>query len=224
MGSGDGWFGASAIIYLVFVRECLMAAYDFIILECTAHFDTRGLEPFEHLYHIVVLTFSPTLLGFPASRVRKYMMLLNKKRWRFMLQAEEFGHMKLFEALFGRRVVLNGWQMCRAPTEKVENYLALMAERRGMPPRRASGRPWSSYQVMSGSLRRMVYAQEQEAASRGFTSLMCNVHQRPSYMSGTVNVPALLRNSLIFNCRLRRLMLPSEHMGDGHADARRGRR
>ena len=211
MGTGDGWFGQSAIIYLGFVRECLIANYDFIILECTSHFDTRGLSPFEHLYDILVFKFSPTLLGFAASRVRKYMMLIHKQRFRFLQQAADFGHFELFESLFGRIVKLKGIDLCRAPAEDIDDYKKMLARRRGMPECRNSGRMWSSYQVLSGSLRRMVYAHEAANSGRG-NGVLCNARQHATYMSGTVHVPALLRNSLLWNVKLRRILLPTEHM------------
>ena len=211
MGSGDGWFGKSAIIYLIFIRECLIAKFDFIILECTANFDVRGLSPFQHLYEIVVLTFSPTLLGFPATRLRKYMMLIRRSHFRFLPEAAEYGHYELFEKLFGRTVELKGVDMSRAPDHDVDVYKRAMALQRGMPLVRNSGRAWSSYHVMTASVRRMVRAHEQCVAGRG-RDFVCNARQHATCMSATERVPALLRNSLLWNLKLKRFLLPAEHM------------
>ena len=80
-----------------------------------------------------------------------------------------------------------------------------------MPLSRNSGRDWSSYHVMSGSLRRMVRAHEHQNSGRR-DGVLCNARQHAKYMSGTENAPALLRNSLLWNLKLKRMLLPAEHM------------
>ena len=209
MGSGDGWFGQSALIYFCFMREIAIAQWDFIILECTQHFDIRGLEPLAVWYTYADFCFSPTLLGFPCSRVRKYMMLIHKARYKFIQQATDFGHYKLFEMVFGRSVVMKGIDLCRAPAEDLQKRKDELATERRMPLVRASGLPWSWYQVLSASTRRMIRAHEKTVGYKG-RAFLCDTRQHAEYIGPTVHVPALLRNSLLWNMKDRRVILPLE--------------
>ena len=127
MGSEDGWFGKSALIYFCVLRECVIAQWDFMIFECTQHLDHRGLEPLLTWYTSVAFCFSPTLLGFPCTRVRKYMLLIRSTRYKFIDEATEFGHYELFEVIFGRRVVMKGVDLCRATPEDLQNHKNVLA-------------------------------------------------------------------------------------------------
>ena len=58
MGGADGWMGRSAVIFLCFLLEVLLYAYDWLILECTGLFDESGLVPLHPWYKVVTLKFS----------------------------------------------------------------------------------------------------------------------------------------------------------------------
>ena len=214
MGGADGWMGRSAVIFLCFLREVLLYAYDWLILECTGLFDESGLVPLHPWYKVVTLKFSPTLLGFPCSRIRKYMLLTRHGVLKWRRQILDVGHMQAFKMIFSRRVQLGGVDMARAPAHMVENYKMQLCEARGLPPLRSSGRPWSFFQLMPKSIRVAIEQYEQMASLRHGVRprLVCNVRQRPSYMDPTDMVPALLRRSLLWSLSARRPLLSEEHV------------
>lgn len=143
MGICKGWLGKSAIIYLACVREAILFKYSFVLFECTQTFDdVEGLSPFLDHYEAVTLKFSPTMLGLPISRVRKYMVLIRKDTLKWRAGIAEAGHLTMFKKIFGRSIKLHGVDLLRAPTTSINLARDALAVKRAMPPRR-SGKPWS---------------------------------------------------------------------------------
>ena len=144
-GSQDGWLGQSCLSYFEIMREVLTCQYDLVIFECVREFDESGLEPFAEHYAIQSLTFSPTPLGLPCSRMRKYMMMALKASFEWIPEVGSFGARAMFEALFARSLQLYGHQLFAAPQAKIEEMRAQMVEARGMPAKRRSGNVGRSF-------------------------------------------------------------------------------
>ena len=81
--SSSGWLGPSGAAFVEWLHSrCLGArsgTEDWIIVECVRGFDHTLLEDcLKQWYDMCVLLFSPTLLGVPAMRWRKYMLLTQR--------------------------------------------------------------------------------------------------------------------------------------------------
>ena len=163
MGGTQGWLGESTIVFLQFVRECLEADYDWIILECTQGFDLQGLRCLEAKYMCVCLHITPQQLGFPANRLRKYMLLTHQARLAWLPCIEEIGNEAAFLKLFHRRVMLYGDELLRAPLVAQNIFAEQMIQQRGLPAKRRSGRPWRAYQLLGPAMRVSVVKHEPRA-------------------------------------------------------------
>ena len=214
MGGAGGWCGPSAIIFLCFLREVVLNAYDWLILECTALFDEDGLAPLRPWYRVVTLKFSPVLLGFPVSRMRKYMLLTRHGVLKWRCEIESAGHMNAFKAIFAQTVCLEGVDLARAPQEKLEEMRQHMIKKRSLPATRSSGKPWGFYHLLSGSLRASVLQHEKTASAvpGSRPRMVCNPGQRSSFLRCTSMVPALLRRSLLWSMLARRPFHSEEHL------------
>ena len=159
MGDLNGWLGASAIIFLQFLSEVLACVddIDFLLLECTIGFEEKvGLAPLFAFFELVVLRISPTHLGFPANRPRKYMLLTKRTKLRWRRGIVEVGHQVAFMTLFARDVVMRGEALARAPASYIACYIERLAEKRGFPKTRAHGRPWTCKRVLAPGVRHTV--------------------------------------------------------------------
>ena len=188
MGGIQGWLGESTMIFFQFVRECLEADYDWIILECTQRFDLQGLRCLEAKYMCVCLHISPQQLGFPANRPRKYMLLTHRARLAWLPCIEEIGHTAAFQKLFHRRVMLYGDELLRAPLVAQNIFAEQMIQQRGLPAQRGSGRPWRVYQLLGPAMRVSVVRHESRAKRlRGgeVVRKLGNLRQTPKFLPAT---------------------------------------
>ena len=79
MGARKGWLGDSALVFLSWARERVIARERFVIVECTRSFDDEGFAALvEFFYTLTPLAFGAEDLGIPCFRKRKYMILLRK--------------------------------------------------------------------------------------------------------------------------------------------------
>ena len=214
MGGEEGWGGDSALVFLCFLREMRYQNFDFIIIENTALFDESGLEPLLEYYDKVTLKFSPVLLGIPVQRVRKYMILTRRGVLQWRDEVTKLGHMQAFKLVFGRRVMMKGVDMARAPAEMLGAYKQEMCDRRGMTRTRPDNTEMSFFQCSSAAVRNQIIAHEDKVipAHGKYPPLVCNLRQKPEFVAATEMVPALLQRSLLWNLASRRPFLPSEHL------------
>ena len=104
MGKRLQWLGPGALVLLEWCREKLMSQDDFLIIECVSAFDHQGLA---HLlspaFTMAVLDFSPTLVGLPVERHRKYMLCISRRlRWNLPDGCQN--HQQFFTELFEKDV------------------------------------------------------------------------------------------------------------------------
>ena len=116
--------------------------YDFMILERTWGFDESiGLAPLEAAgFQVAVLKITPTLLGLPVNRKRKYMLLIKASVLQWAPEIRAQGRQESFEHLFQRDVVMRGDDLARASQQDIEDYRDEAVAARSLPATRRSGR------------------------------------------------------------------------------------
>jgi hypothetical protein len=141
MGKHMGWLGSGSLPSMQWVRERLMSDEDWVIVECVTSFDHSMLEKLlGDRFSLTVLNFSPTLLGIPVMRKRKYMILLKKGSLQWDSSIAGLGPQGAFELLVARKVTISGDCLCRAPCTEVSDSVATLVVKRGFPTKRRSGR------------------------------------------------------------------------------------
>eukprot|EP00969_Alexandrium_andersonii_P274883 12149436-Alexandrium_andersonii.AAC.1 len=81
MGKRKRWCAKSALAFLAWCFDTRSAQPDAIVHECTSDFDTHYLELlFIGMYILQTLVFTPVDVGYPASRPRRYTLLLHRRR------------------------------------------------------------------------------------------------------------------------------------------------
>ena len=110
---------------------------------------------------------------------------------------------------------MRGGDLLRAPEDKQKAYVAGLAAARGLPSERSSGDAWSCFLAMSKGNQDMVLKHEAALEAAGFSAragILTNISQKPDYMGPFVSgvVPVLLRKSLLWSFKLRRLVLATE--------------
>ena len=215
MGLQKKFLGDSGLVFVVWAWERLMSKEDFFIVECVTNFDDAFLSDLlRESYDLVCLKVCPTLLGLPVSRERKYMVCLGKTMcWDTEVLVQ--GHQTAFESFFARQIMIPGDDLLRASDDAVANFIRSLAAKRNLPSRRSSNSEWSCYLAMGKSLQTSVQEHEQSLTSQGYavqSAVLTNLSQRATYMGPVVSghVPALLRKSMLWSFRRRRLMLPDE--------------
>jgi hypothetical protein len=211
VGKGNGWLGDSALAFIVWAFALLAALPCIIIHECTPFFDVDILHRlFGNLYFISTFIFSPTLLGLPQTRKRRWtlLMLKTRRRLRIPFNVEGFG------SIFQRRVVSNGQLFFCAPKDVIQAYIRKLAGNRGLPLAMANGEPWPLVSVLPPSLRLMLYRYQQHARQAEHpTSSIFNLRQRPEYWAQMGSLmPTLLRHSTLWSGLQERVLIPMEHL------------
>ena len=158
----------------------------------------------------------PSLFGLPVTRDRKYMVFLSR-RLEWCDAVHTVGVQEAFRKLFARPVVMRGDELLRAPDAAVDDFVRSLAVARGLPPVGPGGVAWSCYLAMSSASKQSVRDHEESLAAAGFAqraAVLTNIAQRASHMGPVLSgfVPALLRSSLLWSFRKRRLVLPAEHL------------
>ena len=225
MGQGSQWLGESLLPFVQWCKERLVMQEDLILVECVLNFDDTMLaELFAEDYDLLTLRVSPTLLGEPVERGRKYMILLRKEKleWHPAIakaNAVERGSLRLesaFSRLFARTLRMSGDMKFRAPQDDIAARLQTLAAAKKLPRATRSGRGWSSFQLCSQAMRDSVNAHESWLRSHigaggSFDGWICNLAQRPAFMPPTQHVvPALLRKSQLWLMAKARRPLPME--------------
>ena len=210
-GSRMGFLGPSFLPWICWIREMLILLPVIIIAECTTLFDheTFAAAVACH-YTLVSLVFSPTDVGMPVERIRKYMVLRRTTVCKSLMDFTPEG----FGRVFFRQVKINGDVFYRAPAEMVEQLVAAMAKRMHLPA--MPGRPWQWLQVAAqGTKARLEKALEHiqvKSQGRQLEALHLDVAQNIKFTAPTPFIPALLPNSIIYSTQFKRVMLAYEHM------------
>ena len=161
MGYSEGWLGKTSLIFAQWLAEQMETPeQDFLVTECTNNFDAEHFACLvSDRYELTVIHVSPELLGEPTRRNRMYMILLDKSRrqWRLQASAQE-----VYEKTFRRRPCMNVLEKVRAPDSLVREFIDKMVAKRKMPPTSASGRKWGYVQACSASVRSSIQEHTQK--------------------------------------------------------------
>ncbi|CAE7778137.1 unnamed protein product [Symbiodinium sp. CCMP2592] len=218
MGAGKRFLGNSAIPFLIWARERLCSQEDFFVVECVTNFDDETLaELLADSYQMHTLRACPSLFGLPVTRDRKYMVFLARRSLVWCDAVNSVGPQEAFRKLFARPVVMRGDELLRAPDAAVHDFVSSLAVARGLPESGSGSVAWSCYLAMSPANRQSVRDHEQSLQAAGFAeqaAVLTNIAQRASHMGPVLSgfAPALLRSSLLWSFRLRRIVLPAEHL------------
>eukprot|EP00971_Amphidinium_carterae_P352820 6492741-Amphidinium_carterae.1 len=149
MGSQMRFVGESVEPFLAWIRERLCAARSspqkrekIVIVENVDAFDESALELFlGDYFHIASLQISPTRVGWPVERRRKYIVMLAKASLAWHPFVDAIGHQGAFDTLFGMSCPdgLQGCDLMRADAEEVARAIKHLAEQRNLPATRRSG-------------------------------------------------------------------------------------
>eukprot|EP00969_Alexandrium_andersonii_P161946 7158356-Alexandrium_andersonii.AAC.1 len=79
IGSQEGWAASAAVSFFVWAKQVLGLRPEFIVHECTPLFEWQILEEiFGHDYEVLSFCLCPRDLGIPASRKRRWTLLILK--------------------------------------------------------------------------------------------------------------------------------------------------
>ena len=198
MGDKLGWLGDSATVFLQFLKEVIVLGYSWAILECTSGFNHDVLHELLG-YRCITLEICPRSLGFPTTRIRKYMFLTENASLRWLPCVDEVGHAAVYKSIFHRRSSLYGDELLRAPESALMIHNRLLVQQRGLPATRRSGKAWRRYHLLTPAQRSMVQRHEARAKRRSGGAAVrkvCNLRQTPKFLPATKDTPALLRKTL----------------------------
>jgi hypothetical protein len=74
------WCASSVVPFMVWAFETAAWAPHIVIHECAPRFDVAVLQAIFIAYVVTTLVFSPTDLGYPASRPRRWTVLIHRSR------------------------------------------------------------------------------------------------------------------------------------------------
>lgn len=217
MGNALRWLGKSALPFLAWARERLLAGEHFVLVECVKGFDHETMEKlFDGIFKLTVIRVSPSLYGLPTERKRKYMVLLATDKLKWIAPIETQGPENVYHSIFGRKRNMTAEDHLRAPSSEIAASIAKQATDRGLPQQRRSGREWSAFQCLTPAMKKSVQAHEEYLTSKGINSdepVIVNLIQSPGYIQPVIGMfPALLKGSRLWSIQRRRLLLPMEHL------------
>lgn len=194
-GKRWAWLDDSAVPFLVWAWTLKSARPHIILHECVRGFDPAVLdlvlnfrEPLS-LYAIASVVFSPTDLGLPVSRARRYTLCM-------LMPSEllvEYTYTNLAAVAF-RALKLNGSVYFQASATELDEMNQTLAASCHLPLTNGGKRwPWSAL-LRTGEYRRL-----QEALQRKGTAVaFCSISQSPNFMTLGEVVPTLVTNSMIY--------------------------
>lgn len=213
MGACSRWMAQSALPFFVWAFETLAWGPDLIVHECTPRFDVATLELiFGMLYLIVSFVISPTSLGWPAMRPRRFTILVHRER---RVAPREMSA-AIFSSLFFRKCMLDGHVFWCASYTAVVKYLCEKAEALHLPhTQEGSGLLWPARTLLKQGFHQRLLGYEKMCLRMGRAKkFIVNLHQSPSFTkSVTKMMPTLMTNtSLMWSMVHERCLLPLEHL------------
>ena len=187
--------GPSMVCYMVWAFQMMADQPELIIIECVVLFALRSLNAFHQLYTVATLDFSPTDLGIPSRRPRKYMLLRHRSKTTDHEDLEVE-----FWRLFSRSLVCNADIYCVA--EQRESQRELQERAKGP----LSLTPvWED--VLTEGTRSRLREWLKVADAQGCTSGFVNISQNPAYLRSPIRTcaPTLLRGSLLWSLAHKRV-------------------
>ena len=196
---------------MVWAYETLAAMPEWIVHECTSDFDYEILQTiFGAVYMIMTFVFSPTDMGIPASRPRRYTIMVLKAMSKPLLSFDKQG----FGSIAFARCVLTGHVFFSAGVHIVGKYVEELAASLHFPARKPDGSVWSMREVLSAARRASARRFERYCEKRKLPKkYIVNLTQSLKRFSHTEIVPTLLcKTSLLWDMLLERLLVPLEYL------------
>lgn len=216
-GSRRKTIGTGALAWASFLRETWWSEPDMVLLECTRSYRHADLDAvMGSKYSLTFLVFSPTQVGVPSERYRKYMVMIKKDgrlRWHSGCELSESNFLKIF----GRSLSVNGHvYLLESPGDLVRAELARWSARRHLPEKDKDGLRFQFAELLTRKGRRRLQAWKDRLHARGHDDeqeqLFCDLAQSPDYGNLTTLVPALTRKNMPWSLFLNRPVLPSERL------------
>lgn len=203
-----------AVVWLFWV---LAKKPHIFIDECTPLFDGRLIsEVLGDHYDITSMVFSPTDMGIPTSRSRRYTYAVLKSMANGAFRVDE-GFLK---SVALRSCDLHGSIFFRAPLQMIHDNFDRLALVRGLPARASqNSRPYKFCVVVIPGSRTRSQSYIMKAMRAGLlkdiekNDIVVNIMQNSDfhpYLGHTI--PTLMRKSQLFSLAKRRGMLPLEQM------------
>ena len=153
--------------------------------------------------------FTPTDLGIPSHRPRKYSLVIPEVSK--LHGAVAFGVKELTKVAFSK-LLLRGSVYLRAPHADIKLYMDHLASTNKMLPSRPENKTYACETVMiTGDRMRMLeYRAMLESSGRACDDVIVDVTQNVSFGSVMDVLPTLLRNSMPYSMLSNRLFLATE--------------
>ena len=200
-----------------YMREVIHCQYDIVVLECTCGYQEQdAIFMLGHLYVFEGCIFSPTEIGVPSERWRKYMVFIHRRGKVQWIPGQELSRENLLQT-FGRMLACDGHvYMDHTPDYMIQKQMVALAARLGMPARDENGRPWKARSVMTRLSRARLESYEELLKKKDKAELpprmFVDESQKAAFghMSGCVL--ALTRENRIWSMFFDRLMLNEERI------------
>lgn len=212
MGNRQCWAAPSALAFAVWASETMFWEPDIIVHECTTDFDVQQLERFfASRYVISSIVFSPVHLGVPASRPRRYTMMVHRIRRvpQLPFNLDTFGNM------FFRTCQTSGNIFWCAPDHLVTSFVQELAGRLHLPATQPNGEAWPCRSVLpEGDLQRLMAYEKGCRKRRKALRCIVNLKQNYRFMQSLSEiVPTLLtKTSVLWSMEVERLLIPMERL------------
>lgn len=146
LGNTLGWLGESAVVFMVWLADQIIHdKRHFIIAECVEAFDDAMLGELcaPQGFEVLTLSLSPEQFAFPATRRRKYMVMLNSSilAWDPTVARDPAA---CFARLFDRPCILKGDIFYNAPQQFIKMFHRKWARSKHMPEVQQDGNEWPS--------------------------------------------------------------------------------
>ena len=215
LGNRYGWLGATAVPFLLWRRERLLFGERITVIENVESFDRDTLLVVFPQHSVTVFQISPNQFGVPASRTRKYCVLLAEGCcWSNAVKDRLY---QAFEECFCSQ---HGWcnpvEFLSAPQTLVDRYHSYLAVQRGFPACQASGLAWKAKHVTkAGQLQRIREWERMVREAKGLGPrevypVFMNATQNADRSPFALQIPALITNMQLWSMEKQRFFLTPE--------------
>ena len=215
-GSRKKTLGKGSAAWASFLKEIYDSEPDTVVLECTRAYRHEDLEfVLGSKYTLSWLVFSPTQVGIPSERFRKYMIMMKNGgmlKWKPGAEISEANFLKTF----GRRLVVSGHvYMHSTPDGLIQSELDRCASRRHLPSRDADGKTFSFRSLLTPKRSAILAEWEEHANARGHgphDEVMYDIAHHPRFGNLTAAAPAITTKNMPWSRQLSRPMLVEEKL------------